>query len=61
MVLSAFLMWQSEVSNDGLSDLTWEKLPVMQGKTRTVGREKWTLAAGGRIMAVRSQVSLVLL
>lgn len=29
----------------------------MQGEVRTVGRERWTLASGGRIMAVRSQVS----
>lgn len=29
----------------------------VQGEVRTVGREKWTLASGGRIMAVRSQVS----
>ena len=29
----------------------------MQGEKRTVGRERWTLASGGRILAVRSQVS----
>jgi len=27
-----------------------------QGEVKTVGRERWVLASGGRIMAVRSQV-----
>ncbi len=31
-------------------------LRFLQGEVKTVGRERWVLASGGRIMAVRSQV-----
>lgn len=37
------------------------KLPVVRfvnGEVRTVGRERWTLASGGRIMATRCQIPL---
>ncbi|DBA78175.1 hypothetical protein WJX79_002289 [Trebouxia sp. C0005] len=37
------------------------KLPVVRfanGEVKTVGRERWVLASGGRIMAVRSQIPL---
>ena len=51
--MHAQMQWYCSVTGKSASDCGL----CLQGEVKTVGRERWVLASGGRIMAVRSQVS----